>query len=118
MASKVFQPEESEDAAEDRHAAQNYGECFRMITEAIWEKRRHDIEGDIEEMHQPGPRSQRKHDRQTQFGINAEERQERKKEMPENNQQSILVPRPLFALHIPSGFLRHVGVPDDEVLRK
>ena len=78
---------------------------------------RHDLKFNINEMHQPGPCRQREHDGQLQFEVNTKQHEKRHKEMPENNDiLAHIIPRPFFAQHVPIGFFRHVGVPNNEIL--
>ncbi len=78
----------------------------------------HDVEGEIAEVHEPRPHAKRDHHRQGQFRVDAQQRQEGQREVAEDDYHADVRPTPFFADHVPKGFFRHVGVPDDEVLRE
>ena len=78
----------------------------------------HDVKRQIDEMHQPRPNAERKHEGEDVLHIDTQQRQEREEEMAENNDQADIEPSPFFADDIPESFLRHIPVPNDEVLRE
>ena len=47
----------------------------------------HDVEGHVEEVHDPGPGSQRYHDQRRALGIDPDHRQEREEEMSEDDEE-------------------------------
>src|SRR5262249_6201371 len=77
---------------------------------------RHDIEGEIGIMHDPGPNADRDHVREDVFDIDPQQREEGQKEMAEDNHQPDIPPGAVLAHNVPERFLRHVAVPDDEIL--
>src|SRR2546423_5709865 len=118
MTVEVFEPDRGQNAADNCHEPENFSQRGGALGEALGKKGGHDVETNVTEMHQPGPDHQGNHDREAQLEIDAEERQKWEKEMAENNQHSEIPPRSCFALGVPKRFLRHVRIPDDEVLRK
>ena len=78
---------------------------------------RHNIKGEIDKLHQPGPNPDWDHE-PGEFYIDPQKGQKRNKEMPEDDDHSNGPPRTAFANFIPKRLLRHVGIPDDEILRK
>src|SRR5439155_8991340 len=76
----------------------------------------HDVEREVNPMHKPGPNADRQHEREDMLHINPKQREKWNEEMAEDNDQADVPPRALFTHDVPKRFLRHVAVPDDEVL--
>ena len=89
-----------------------------MQDESIWMKNRHDVERQINEMHQPGPCAKRDHIGEDAFDINPQQAEKRKEEVSKYDDQTDIPPGPFFAQDIPERFLWHVAIPNNEVLRE
>src|SRR4051812_42530491 len=69
-------------------------------------------------MHAPGPNTEGNHDFKDGLHINSEQREKRNKEVSKNDYDSHPKPGAPLTHNIPEGFLRHVRIPNDEVLSK
>src|SRR5690349_18928471 len=76
------------------------------------------IEPLVKEAHQQDPSHQGRHKTEFQFDIDSQQQEKWQKEMAEDNHETHQPPKTRFTQDIMKGFLRHVGVPDDEVLRE
>src|SRR5262245_37473620 len=85
------------------------GEPFRM-------RDGQNIESEIDEMHQPGPGTNRYHVRKNTFHIDPQQRQERNEKMTKDDDDPNPKPGAALPHHVPKSLFRHIAVPNDEIL--
>src|SRR5690349_1377379 len=69
-------------------------------------------------MHQPLPGDNGEHVWKDALYTDAKQPEEWNKEMPEDDDQAYVPPTALLAHNVPESFLRHVRIPDNEILRE
>src|SRR5207302_9958259 len=89
-----------------------------MEHETLGMQHRHNVERQIDKMHEPAPGAERQHEPEIRFNIDAQQRQEGHEEMAENDDQADIPPGAALAENVPERFLGNVAVPNDEILRE
>src|SRR5437016_14619255 len=79
---------------------------------------RHNVKGQVDEVHQPRPNAKGGHVRKDMLDVDPQQAQERHEKMAENNDHPDAPPASLFTHHVPEGFFGHVAIPDNEILRE